>query len=57
MHMSTADLPQGLTPGPNRGIYQGVQRDGVGSLPLGRGEFKSVSEPMNWGGGNSQLLV
>lgn len=32
-------LPLGLDPGPIRGICQGIQEDGLASLPLGRGKF------------------
>ena len=35
-------LPQGSTPGLTRGICQGIQGDGMGSLPLGRGKFKRL---------------
>ena len=39
---------------PTRGICQGIQRDGMGSFPLGRGCSRNCFRMMNQGGGDSQ---
>ena len=50
-------LPQESTPGLTRGKCRGIQGDGMGSLPLGRGKIQEiVSVSMNWGGGIRNIV-
>ena len=51
------DLPQGLSPGPTRAIYQGIQGDGMGSLLLGRMKFKTLFQDQWIGLGEFSTLL